>query len=423
MNTLGVKISLTVNNLIFAILLNSVGVVILQMINVAGIAPEQASVLEAFKDLPIAAASFLLASFIPRFGYRRAMLTGLAIVSVASCVMALGGGFSHAKVLFFLTGISFALIKISGYSTIGLITRSAGEHASFMSIMEGFFMVGVLSGFWLFGWFIDLDNAGSGVAWTSVYWLLAGLALVAFGLLLATPIDETGAVAEDSSPGRDFLDMIALMRLPLVIFFALGIFTYVYVEQALNTWLPSFNNRVLLIPDAMSVQLGSVYAGSLALGRIVGGWVMKRVDWYYVLQACLLTAAALVVAVLPLAGAAEPGAVQGWGDVPLAAWLFPAIGLFLAPMYPTLSSTVLSALPANRQSGMTGLLVIFSALGGTTGSIITGFVFGRLDGQVAFYLTLVPLALIMLTLIPYRARHRRRTLALQQTDAHADAGL
>jgi hypothetical protein len=51
---------------------------------------------------------------------------------------------------------------------------------------------------------------------------------------------------------------------------------------------------------------------------------------------------------------------------------------------------------------MTGLIVIFSALGGTTGSIITGFLFGRLDGITAFYLVLIPIGLLLLILFPYR---------------------
>jgi fucose permease len=78
------------------------------------------------------------------------------------------------------------------------------------------------------------------------------------------------------------------------------------------------------------------------------------------------------------------------------------IGLFIAPIYPTLSSTVLSKLPKAQQSGMTGLIVIFSALGGTTGSIITGYLFGRLDGITAFYLVLIPMGMLMLILFPYR---------------------
>jgi uncharacterized membrane protein YsdA (DUF1294 family) len=51
---------------------------------------------------------------------------------------------------------------------------------------------------------------------------------------------------------------------------------------------------------------------------------------------------------------------------------------------------------------MTGLLVIFSALGGTSGSLITGYVFGHASGHFAFYLTLVPMACIVVTLLLFR---------------------
>ena len=47
---------------------------------------------------------------------------------------------------------------------------------------------------------------------------------------------------------------------------------------------------------------------------------------------------------------------------------------------------------------MVGLMVIFSALGGTIGSLITGFVFDRFSGQTAFYLVLLPIALIAVAL-------------------------
>lgn len=47
---------------------------------------------------------------------------------------------------------------------------------------------------------------------------------------------------------------------------------------------------------------------------------------------------------------------------------------------------------------MTGLIVLFSALGGTTGSMITGFVFSVFNGQTAFYFTLLPIAVIIIML-------------------------
>jgi FHS family glucose/mannose:H+ symporter-like MFS transporter len=74
---------------VFAILLNSVGTVILQVINNYDVSKSGASILEAFKDLPIAVVSFLVASFLPRLGYKNAMLVALAIVTAACVAMPL----------------------------------------------------------------------------------------------------------------------------------------------------------------------------------------------------------------------------------------------------------------------------------------------------------------------------------------------
>jgi hypothetical protein len=47
---------------------------------------------------------------------------------------------------------------------------------------------------------------------------------------------------------------------------------------------------------------------------------------------------------------------------------------------------------------MSGLIVIFSALGGTTGSIITGNIFQAFGGQTAFYFSLVPIGILIVCL-------------------------
>ena len=83
----------------------------------------------------------------------------------------------------------------------------------------------------------------------------------------------------------------------------------------------------------------------------------------------------------------------GWTSAPLARLLFALIGLFMAPIYPGINSVMLSSLLQNQHSSMTGLLVIFSALGGTSGSMVSGKVFGNFNGHMAFYLTLVPISL------------------------------
>jgi fucose permease len=132
-----IKLSLFLNYFVFAILLNSVGIVILQVQIDYSIAEEAASVLEGYKDLSIAFFSFLVASYIPRFGYKKSMLAGLLFVTIGAIVMRLVGGFMMTKILFACVGVSFALIKVSVYSTVGLITKNSNEHSSFMNLLEG----------------------------------------------------------------------------------------------------------------------------------------------------------------------------------------------------------------------------------------------------------------------------------------------
>ena len=70
-------------------------------------------------------------------------------------------------------------------------------------------------------------------------------------------------------------------------------------------------------------------------------------------------------------------------------------GLILAPIYPVINSCILSALPPADHAVMTGLIFVFSALGGTTGSYVTCQTFAARGGQTAFYFSLAPLALLL----------------------------
>lgn len=403
--------------IVFAILLNSVGTVILQVINNYGVDKSSASMLEGFKDLPIAIVSFLVASSMPRIGYKRAMLAALAIVACATLAMPLAPGFATAKLLFLCVGVAFALVKVSVYSTVGLVAQDRKQHAGIMNTLEGFFMVGVLAAYWIFGAFIDSSNPAS-TSWLDVYWLLSGLCALTFVLVATTRFDESAAAPVASrGPAADFLEMLRLFLRPLVCVFVLTAFLYVLVEQSVGTWLPTFNNEILKLPAAMSVQATSIFAFCLAAGRLSAGMIMRRLNWFPVMVACVLGMGATVLLALPLSQGIAHDPNVGWSSAPLAAFVFPLIGLFMAPIYPGINSVMLSSLPKHQHAPMTGLLVIFSALGGTTGSMVTGYVFGRFDGQFAFYLTLAPIALMLVGLFFFRRQVERSGAAAVQAQA------
>lgn len=396
MKNLGIKISIYLNYFVFAILLNSVGIVIKQSIDVYQVTESQASILEAFKDLPIAIISFVVASFLPRFGYKRAMLLALAIVFGGCLAMYFGNSFDMAKVLFLTVGVSFALIKLSVYSLIGVVTDTPRQHSALMSSVEGFFMVGIAAAYFLFPAFLSDEDPNS---WLGVYPVLCVLILLSFLFLLFSKTDFSVETAGNNL-SEDIKNSIGLLVIPLVLVFIFSAFFFVMIEQGIMTWLPHFNAKIFSFSSKLSIQMASILAISLALGRFIAGWASKRVAWSTIVILCSLISIGILLAVLPrLEASSSVGEIATLNAVPFLGFVLPLIGLFIAPIYPLLNSTVLSNLPKNLHSPMSGLIIIFSALGGTLGSRIVGTLFESIGGVNAFYFLIIPIVLLIISVI------------------------
>ena len=398
MKNLGIKVSLFINYFVFAILLNSVGIVIERSTTIYNVTESQASVLEAFKDLPIAIVSFIIASFLPRFGYKKAMLAALSIVFFGCLYMIFGNSFFHTKVLFLSIGVSFALIKLSVYSLIGILTNTKKEHASFMSSVEGFFMVGIALAYFLFPVFYDDTNNIN--AWLNVYYVLAGLILLSFVFLLFSKLDYT-VEAAGTNLKDDIIASAKLIIVPLVLIFIISAFLFVMIEQGIMTWLPTFNKKIFNFSSVLSVQMASILALTLAAGRFIAGTLTKYINWVILVITCVIISGGILIYILPQlkVDGDVVASIKTLSDVPILGFILPLIGFFIAPIYPLLNSSVLSSLPKKLHSPMSGLIIIFSALGGTLGSRIVGELFESIGGANAFYFLLIPMGLLIVFVI------------------------
>lgn len=385
---------------ILGLLMNSVGTVILQSITQYGVTKPHAATLEACKDLSVVVASFLVAASLPKFGLRRSLMTVMCVIGTGALLMPFANGFWANQAMFIVIGLCFGVAKVATYASIGLLRSDAEGHASLTSLIEGVFMLGVLCGIWMFGWFIGLNAGPSG--WLRVYFVIAGLCALSFLLWYSAPLDEDAVAptAELSAAGR--MEMLKLLAFPATIYFLLSLFLYVLVEQSIGTWLPTFNNQILHLPAAMSVQMSGIFVAALAIGRLGASGLVQRLGWFWLLLGCIGAMAVLVVSTLPATEGVRPQADMTWFDAPVAAYILPTVGIFMAPIYPIVCSVMLSSLPIERHPATIGLMVIFSALGGTVGSFITGLVFQNFSGQTAFYLVVIPLALLAGAIVAFR---------------------
>lgn len=407
MSNFKIKLSLFLNYFVFAILLNSVGTVILQMQNNFGVSPNSAANLEGFKDGSIAIASFIIGSYVVRIGYKNSMLIGLGLVSLMCLLMPSLSTFLAIKVLFATVGISFALIKVSVFATLGIASKTKKEHISVMNFLESFFGVGVVAGYFIFAAYVNNDDPKS-TSWFNVYYLLAGISALAFLLLVFTKIDDSSVREKEISKplATEFIEMLRMIIIPLVFVFIFCAFFYVLIEQSIQSWLPTFNKDVIHLSTSLAIKMSSILSISVALGRLLAGILLKKIDWLPVLICCLLLSAGLILITIPMAQGLSITEINYFKDIPLVAFIFPVIGLFLAPIYPAINSVILSNLPKHKHGAMAGLIVVFSALGGFTGSKITGYIFGTYGGEKAFYLSLVPIIILIILLLFFKRLQR-----------------
>jgi FHS family glucose/mannose:H+ symporter-like MFS transporter len=389
-----IKLSLYLNYFVFAMLLNSVGILIQKSTLNYHVDEVAASSLEAFKDLSIAFVSFLVGSFLPRLGYKKGMLIALALVFAGCLAMYYGNSFTAVRILFACVGISFAVIKVSVYSLAGILVNNDKEHKSFLTSIESFFMIGIAVTYVSFPLFYSDTDPN---AWLRIYLVLAGIIAVSFLVLSLADFNIKYEV-----PGvnlkADFIQMIKLLKRRLVTVFAIAAFMYVMTEQGIMSWLPSFNKNVLKLPEKVSVIMAVILMLSIALGRYLSSILIKKINWLPMLLFCLLGAASMVLFVLPQTTGMVVKPINSIGDIPVIAYVFPLIGFFLAPIYPLVNSIVLSATEKVFHNPMASLLTFFSALGGTIGSRIVGYLFKNIGGQKAFYFSLIPLGILVICL-------------------------
>ena len=399
MSNTRIKISLFLNYFLFAILLNSVGSVILQSQRYFKLQETSAAMIEVCKDLSIAVVSFGVASFVIRIGYKRSMLIAMGLMAMVCFLIPTLKSFLALEILFSVTGACFALIKVSVLGTIGLITKNKKDHLSLMNFIESVFMLGIFTGYLLFSFFVNEEP--SSAAWFIIYYLFGLIAVFAFFLLLGSTLDES-PVRDRLLDRQGFRKSMNLRQifLPMVISFMICAFAYVLAEQSIMSWLSTFNNKVLEMSTSLSILLTGLLAASMAGGRFLSGMMMKRINWFPLLCGSLLGAALLILIALPLTrnGSGPILNLGSYFSIPLVGLMLPALGFFLAPLYPVMNSVFLSSMPKNSHGILSGLIVVFSALGGILGSFITGMMFHFYGGQKAFYMLLIPIVILLLTL-------------------------
>lgn len=381
-----ISLPLKMSFLIFSMVLNCMGIIILQLSD-NHISYNKLGLLEAFKDLPIALISLFAVNFIDRFGSKTSIITSLFIVGICCFLLPFLEAFWFYKVWFGIIGVSFSVAKISVYGIIRNNILNETKLAKVMSSVEASFMIGIFVVNIGFGWLISSKYSEF---WKFGFWMISILAFLNIFVLMKTRILEKPKNTEVSS----FSNISKFFNKKHLLFFLI-IFSIVFIEQNFNSWLPSFYKKHLKVNSFFALQASAFLALFSYIGRIVTSNIIQRFSLFRYFMVCaLFIFFILIFAQLLL--------MSGFSHITL--FIFPLIGLFLAPLYPVISSKMISNINKNDINLFTSLIVIFSSLGSTFGSITMSFLFEyQLGNYYSIFISIAVIGLLILSFIYFKS--------------------
>lgn len=345
--------------LIFSMVLNCMGIVILQL-SEAHVTYDKLGFLESFKDIPIAFISLFAVNFISRFGTKNSLILALSIVGICSIILPFVEVFWFYKLWFAIIGTCFAIGKICVFGIMRNNISDEKSLAKTMNNVEAAFMVGVFVVNTGFGWLIS-----------SQYFQFWKFGFLFISVICALTI-FLFARLQISEPVKEYKENIVkeVVKIinPLVILFLSVIFFIVFVEQSFNSWLPSFYKNHLKVNSFLALQATSFLAVFSYTGRTITAQIIHQfsLSKYYILCLCLL-----VIILLAIIGIQ----FRVTNNSEILLFLFPVVGLVLSPLYPVINSMMISRIDKEKANLFTSMIVIFSSLGSSLSSIIMSVLF------------------------------------------------
>ncbi|WBV53014.1 MFS transporter [Chryseobacterium gambrini] len=382
-----ISLPLKLTFLIFSMVLNCMGIVILQL-SEAKITYDKLGFLESFKDLPIAFISLFAVNFISKTGTKKSLILALTIVGICSLILPFVEVFWFYKVWFAIIGACFAIGKICVFGIIRNNISDEKSLAKTMNSVEASFMIGIFVVNIGFGWVISSQFSEF---WKFGFLSISVLSAITIFLFSKLPVSEP-----EKMKNENIFKEVAGVANPLIIIFLGVVFSIVFIEQSFNSWLPSFYKNHLKVNSFFALQASSFLALFSYIGRTVTANVIQRFSLpkYYIL--CL---SSIVIVLLIIIGIQ----FSGMDDSKILLFLFPVIGLFLSPLYPVINSKMIATIDKSKANVFTSLIVIFSSLGSSVSSIIMSVLFGnQLLNYYSVYILSAVILLFTISLIYFR---------------------
>lgn len=316
--------------------------------------------------------SFPQGILLDKFGNKKMFLFGIGLVFLGSILFAIIPEYIVGLFSLFIIGIGVTTLQMVSNLLVKGIDEDETKYSRNLTLTQIFVGVGGLGGGFLIGFLIR----NLGFHWQSIYYVFSVLAMIVAVWVFLTNIPEVREKHDEKPSAKDYLNLV---KNPLMIMFAMGIFVYVGIEVGVATWISTFLVDKFEMLKSSAAMVVGLYWGFLAVGRFTGGILLNYLNTSKALLLYAIGAfVALVLAVIV-------------PDKMVSAACFILVGFFLSIMFPSIFSLCVNSFEKKEEGAVAGILCTTIVGGAVTAPII-----GFLDK-----LTSLPVALIIVGLISF----------------------
>lgn len=289
-----------------------------------------------------------------KIGNKKTLLWGASLILVGAAIFSVMPIYSFGLASLFIMGVGVTAMQIVGNLLVKELDEDPNNYSRNLTMAQVAAGLGGAGGGVLIKYLVE----GLSWEWISAYYVFGGLALCLCILALATNIPEQAPEENKEKSNPSVQEYVRFASNPLMLIFALGIFTYVGIEVGIASFISRFLGEKFQIEQVNAGLVISLFWTLQAVGRFAGGIVLSY----------LSAPKALIIYALGCLSSLIFAVIAPTQVLSMAA--FVGVGFFTSIMFPCIFSLAVNSFDKKHEGTVAGVLCTAIVGGAVTAPVI-----------------------------------------------------
>lgn len=343
----------------------------------------------------ISSAAYMLFSYIggilsEKIGQKNVYILGILLNIISLFLLSASKTFMMLLVGVGLSSGGVALIAIASNTIIPIIVITA--QAVIMNMMHFCFAIGSSIGQVVFG-----NLYAAGIGWRKIYFYVAIIYIILLFIFIVLKIPVVHVTEHKENKKKNSYKLIFKRPLIIVYMFAIGF--YCFAENGIASWFVNYITSGFNISEGVAANYTAVFFAIFAIGRLFGGFVVKKFGYFNTIVTSLTSAGILLFIGIFLGK-------SGLAIISLS-------GLFFAITFPTTILTISKVFKGNGVY-VTGVVVTANSFIIMILNKIMGVLSDYIGVEKSFYM--IPITIILSAILMFILYERTKDVLINENN-------